>query len=121
MREAITGSIVGGRRLAIHLVVRSSRLTEALRGGDVGFGSVLRTGNHIALNLDGLLRFAQILTQLLESRALCVDLLVQVINILKQQLLLRLNLSKPGLVLGKIVVHVFVRLVQVLDLVIFLL
>lgn len=83
MREATTRSVVGWRWLIVHLTVRTSSRTKALRSA-VGFGSFLRTRDLIALDLDGLLRFNQIVTQLLECIILPVDLFIQVTDFLKQ-------------------------------------
>ena len=76
-------SIVGRRWLTVHLIERTARLTKTLRSA-VSLGSVLCTGDLITLDLDGLLCLDQILVQLLECSVLCIDLFVQVTNVLKQ-------------------------------------
>ena len=120
MREAVIGSVVGWRRLIVHLVERPGRMTKALRSA-VGFRSVLcTTGDLIALNLDGFLRFSQILTQLLERIVLRIHLLIQLTDVLKQHLLLHFHLAKSGLVLGQIIMHVLVCVIQVGDLTVLL-
>lgn len=63
VREAISRSVVSRRWLAVHLAVRTAWLTEALRSAvRFRFRSFLPTGDLIALDFDGLLRFDQILT-----------------------------------------------------------
>ena len=89
-------------------------------GGTVGFNAVFRTRDLIALDLDGRLRFGQVLIQLLEGSTLLVNLFVQVIDVLEQELFLRFYFSQSGLVLGKIIKRVFVCLVEVCDLAVLL-
>ncbi len=119
VREAVTRSIVGWRWLIVHLAKCPGRRSKALRSA-VGFRSVLCTGDLIALNLDGLLRFSQILIQLLERIILCIHLLIQLPDVLKQHLLLHFHLAESGLVLGQIIMHVLVCVIQVGDLTVLL-
>lgn len=60
VREATSGCVVGRRRLTIHLTIRTTRLTEALRCA-MGFRSLFWSRDQIALDLDGLLCFDQVL------------------------------------------------------------
>lgn len=64
VREATAGSIVGRRRLIVHLAVRTGRRAKALRSA-VRFRSVLRTRDQITLDLDGLLRLNEVVIRLL--------------------------------------------------------
>lgn len=86
----------------------------------MGFRSVLCTRDLIALNLDGLLRFSQILIQLLECIVLCIHFLIQLTDVLKQHLLLHFHLAESSLVLGQIIMDVLVRVIQVGDLTVLL-
>lgn len=119
MGEAGTRSVVSRRRLTVYLAICSGGCDVAL-GGTVGFNSVFRTRDLIALDLDGRLRFGQVLVQLLEGSTLLVNLFVQVIDVLEQELFLRFYFAQSGLVLGKIIKRVFVRLVEVCDLAVLL-
>ncbi len=120
MREATTWCIVRGRWLAVHLAEGAGRRTEALRSA-VGFRSVLCTGDLVTLDLDSLLRFDQVVIQLLECRVVCINLVTQAIDILDQKLLLRLHIAESGLVLHKVVLQVVVGMMQVGDLTVLLL
>ena len=83
MREAVTRSVVGWRRLVVHLAIRTTLRTKALRCA-VRFRSVFRTGDQIALNFDRLLRFDQVFVQFLHCGTSPIKLLVQVTDLLKQ-------------------------------------
>ncbi len=120
MREATTWCIVRGRWLAVHLAEGAGRRTEALRSA-VGFRSVLCTGDLVTLDLDSLLRFDQVVIQLLECSMVCINLVTQMVDILDQKLLLRLHVAESGLVLRKIILHAFVNVMLVGDLTVLLL
>lgn len=119
VREAITRSVVGRRRLVVYLAVRTTLRTKALRGA-VRFRSVFGTGDDIALDFDGLLRFDQILIQLLHRGTPPIELFVQLTNVLKQHLFLHFHLSESCLVLREIIMHVFIGVVQVCNLAVLL-
>ena len=116
--EAVTRSVVGWRWLIVYLVECTGWRTIALRSA-VRFRSILHTGYLITLDLDGLLRFDQVLVQLLKCGVLHVNLVIQLGNVLKHELLLRLSVAESRLVLGEIIMHVFFRLVQVRDFAVF--
>ena len=119
MVEASTGgSIINWRWLVVHLAEGTGRMIEALRGG-VSFRSILGTSDLVTLDFDGLLRFDQVIIQLLQCSSLSIDFFMQVTDVLKEKLFLGLHLSESCLVLGKIIMYLFVGLVQVRNLAVF--
>ena len=116
--EETTGrSIVGGRWLAVHLTEQTGRGTEALRS-DLRLRSVLcaNARDLIALDFNGLLCFDQVILQLLKCSILCINLVMQATEVLKQELLLHLHLTQYRLVLGKIIMHICIDVIQVSNL-----
>ena len=113
VREATAWSVVGRWWLTIHLAKRTARRSKTLRSAIMRFRSVLRSRNLITLDLNRLLRFDQVVVQFLKCQTLRVNLVVQVTNVLKQKLFLRLHLSESCLVLCEIIMHVCVCLMQV--------
>ena len=86
--EATARSLVGWRRLAVHLTVHAGRRTKALRSAVhlrsiLCKSSLIGTRDLVALDFNGLLRFDQVLIQLLECKILRLNLIVQVTDVLK--------------------------------------
>ena len=95
MRPDSVRSGIRWRRLTIHLAERTGSGTKALRRAvrvrcAVRFRCVLYARNLITLNLDGFLRFHDVLIELLQCSILSIHLLVQVTDVLQQQLFFRL-------------------------------
>ena len=76
VREAIARSVVGRWWLTVHLAICTASRSKTLRSAVMRFRSVLRTRNLIALHLDRLLRFDQVIVQFLECHTLRVNLVV---------------------------------------------